>query len=127
MLACRGNSAYQRNKIACALLGLEVETSTWGSADPDGTLQRYAAGGDDQRLRAALAIALAEGERVPRLWQASSGSGWADEITVAHFAHLRAHGHTPTPTQAQSVAGAGAPLIDVLHDQDDVVDAEVGK
>jgi len=32
---------------------------------------------------------------------------------------------TTPPTEAQMVTGAGAPLIDVLHDGD--VDAEVGE
>lgn len=133
VLACRGNSTYQRNKIACALLGLQVETNDWGSADPDGTLQRHAAAGDDdaQRLRTALAIALAEGERVPRLWRASDGGGWRDETTAAHFAHLGVHGHTCTPTETELLTGAGAPLIDVLagydDDQVDDVDAEAGE
>lgn len=134
VLACRGNSTYQRNKIACALLGVQVETNDWGSADPDGTLQRHAAAGDDddaQRLRTALAIALAEGERVPRLWRASDGGGWRDEITAAHFAHLGVHGHTCTPTETELLTGAGAPLIDVLagydDDQVDDVDAEAGE
>lgn len=136
VLACRGNSVYQRNKIACALLGIDVETNDWGSADPDGTLQRHAAAGDDdgdgdRRLRTALAIALAEGERVPRLWRASDGGGWRDEITAAHFAHLGVHGHTCTPTETELLTGAGAPLIDVLagydDDQVDDVDAEAGQ
>lgn len=116
VLACRGNSTYQRNKIACALLGLQVETNDWGSSDPDGTLRRHAAGGDTERLRTALAIALAEGERTPRLWQASDGGSWADETTRAHFDHLRDHGHTLDPTEAHLLTGNGAPLIDALAD-----------
>jgi len=119
VLACRGNSTFQRNKIACQLLGLDVRTDQWGNADLDGTLHAHADLDDDRRLRTALAIALAEGERTPRLWQASDGSSWRGTTTAAHFDYLRRHGHTLTPIEASLLGAAGAPLVDALAELDD--------